>query len=251
MDGYPLRSAHPDCYILGGETIYTDSSGDVRNTASKATAPLDQHSLPMTFGKGIASVAKISTGRYRITLLEGWFKLLSVVARPIVQLNARVTGTVDLSTIVLSTLDGTTLKTDGDVGALFTTTFTTPTDIADIAVQINAGAGGTSVVAEILTGANGTSKYLSVYSSTTGAASTLAIDATSTGDDELGMSNTTATSPALGQFDVSAHNVKSGGIDFVSAKTIEIAHVITGGVVGAFNSSAFILEIRVSKSPLT
>lgn len=96
---------------------------------------------------------------------------------------ATIDGTVDLTTVTLSTLNGTTLKPTADVGGAQTITFTTPTSVDDIAVQANAQT--TNMTFSIIQG-----KYLRLESDTAGASSTLSIDATSTADTILGVSGT-------------------------------------------------------------
>jgi hypothetical protein len=59
-------------------------------------------------------------------------------------LAAKMTGTVDLSGITLSTLNGQTFLVTSNVGGPDSVTFTTPSSIADIAVQINAVTTGDS-----------------------------------------------------------------------------------------------------------
>lgn len=107
--------------------------------------------------------------------------------------HATLIGTVDLTGITLSTLNATTLKIDEDTLTQQTVTFTTPSSVADIATQINAGT--SNITADIIQG-----KYLRVVSDTAGTASTLAIDASSTGEAILGFSsgagNLTATGAA-------------------------------------------------------
>lgn len=94
---------------------------------------------------------------------------------------ATIVGTVDLTGLTLSTLNTTTLKLDEDTTTLQTVTFTTPTNVQDIADQINSGT--TNITASIRSG-----KYLVIVSDTIGSSSTLSVDATSTADTILGVS---------------------------------------------------------------
>lgn len=96
---------------------------------------------------------------------------------------ATIIGTVDLSGITLSTLNATTLKLDGDVGALTTCTFTTPSDVDDIAVQLNAVFNAVDITTSIRAG-----RYLVLESDTEGSGSTLSVDSSSTADAILGVS---------------------------------------------------------------
>ncbi len=82
---------------------------------------------------------------------------------------AEMIGTADLRTITLATLNGLTLIVDEDVdGGPQTITFTTPSDVADVAVQANAQT--TGITASIVAG------RLKLKSDTTGATSSIQIE---------------------------------------------------------------------------
>lgn len=98
---------------------------------------------------------------------------------------ATLVGTVDLSLITLSTLNTTTLIMTASVGGAQTITFTTPADVADIAVQCNTQT--TNMTWSIRSG-----KYLVCVDDVTGATSSLSLNATSTADTLVGMSGTAA-----------------------------------------------------------
>ncbi|MEO7329443.1 MAG: hypothetical protein ABI193_12745 [Minicystis sp.] len=105
---------------------------------------------------------------------------------------ATVTGTVNLKLLTLATLNALTLIVTSDLGGPTTCTFTTPTDIADIAVQVNAAL--TAIATARIIG--GDKKYLQIESKTPGGSSTLLVAAASTADLTLGMSNTAASGGA-------------------------------------------------------
>lgn len=229
--------------------ILTDASGNVLN-ANPATAN-NQYGSPLVLPKGIASAVHTTSGLYRLTLEQAWYGLASAEAIPITPLagaQATVLGTVDLTTLTLSTLNGLTLQTDADVGSNYTTSFTTPSSIADIAAQINAGNGGTSVVASIVTSITG-AQYLKVVSGTLGAASTLAIASASTGDTALGMSNTTATAQGLGSLTVAGYNPRGKAIDYQPAQTIDLLYAVAGVgqsiVSGGFKYGLWLKNVAV------
>lgn len=105
--------------------------------------------------------------------------------------HATLDGTVDLTTLTLSTLNTTTLLVDEDTTTEQTVTFTTPSSVADIAAQINTQT--TNITASIIQG-----KYLRLQSDTAGTASTLAINASSTGEAILGFSTGAGNMSATG-----------------------------------------------------
>lgn len=104
--------------------------------------------------------------------------------------HATIDGTIDLTGITLSTLTGSTLILDEDVGVAQTVTFTLPANVADIAVQINAQT--TNVTGTIIQG-----MYLRIVSDTVGVASMLSVDASSTADTLLGVSGIAAGSASM------------------------------------------------------
>jgi hypothetical protein len=108
-------------------------------------------------------------------------EILDIPAEP----KATLVGTIDLSTITLSTLNGTTLIVTASVGGAQTITFTTPADVAAVAVQANTQT--TNMTWSIRQG-----KYLVVEDDVPGATSSLSVDASSTGDLLVGITGTAA-----------------------------------------------------------
>jgi hypothetical protein len=109
---------------------------------------------------------------------------------------ASLLGTVDMATLTYGgggTLHGLTLILQADVGGSQTVTFSNPTDIADVATQVNAQT--TSMTAAI----RGNRLY--IESDTAGASSTLVCSASSTAEIILGIS-TSAAAGAAGTFAV-------------------------------------------------
>ena len=98
---------------------------------------------------------------------------------------ATMVGTVDLSGITLATLNTTTLIMAASAGGAQTVTFTTPADVADIAVQCNAQT--TNMTWSIRSG-----RYLVCVDDVAGSGSSLSLNASSTGDTVVGMSGTAA-----------------------------------------------------------
>jgi hypothetical protein len=96
-------------------------------------------------------------------------------------------GTVDLTGVTLSALNGLTFITTIDGVGAGTTTFTTPSSILNIAVQINTTIGSKGT-ASIVSG-----RYLRIVSATTGTSSTVLIGA-GTADATLGFTNTQTNS---------------------------------------------------------
>ena len=94
-----------------------------------------------------------------------------------------VTGTVDLTTITLASLNTLTVVVAPDGGGNQTVTFTTPPDLVDLLAQLN---GGTTLMTWSLVGG----RYLRCVSDTGGAASTIQIQVASTADTILGLDNT-------------------------------------------------------------
>lgn len=80
-------------------------------------------------------------------------------------------GTIDLTGITLSSLNGLTVLSTAETGGLKTTTLTTPSSVQDIATQINTAAGSPQL-ATIIAG-----RFLKVASATKGASSSMTIGA--------------------------------------------------------------------------
>ncbi len=254
------KSLLSELWTLLGPSIFVDANGVVLNTNSALTAPLDQYGEPLLLPKGF-SVARTGVGLYKLTLDQPWCSLVGLSAEMVYEnptlvkagknvAQATVVGTVDLNGLTLADLNGLTLQTDADVGANFTTTFTTPTSIADIAVQINAGNSTTSVLASIYTNPVTLAKYLKVVSTTIGSASTLAINAASTGDGTLGMSNTTATAIATtGALKLYAHNTRGSAVGDIPAQSLYFVHQIAG-VATELASAGFNIQLWLKNDNL-
>jgi len=230
----------PEIFILKG-FISLDSSGVVLNTAGGTNKDQDDDAL--LFPRGL-TVAKSATGIYAVTLAEGWVKLDDVSATPYVPASqATLIGTVDLRGLTLSSLNGLTLQTDADVGSNYTTTFTTPSSIADIAAQINAGNAGTSVLASIVTDASG-AQHLKIVSTTQGSTSTLVVAGASTADTVLGISNTAQTGQPLGSFVVTGFNPQGVQRGYQPAQTITLLYQ-AGGTVASLAGCGFWVKLML------
>lgn len=123
-----------------------------------------------------------------------------------------ILGTVDLTTLTLSTLNTTTIKLQPTAPAAEQdVTLSTPTDVYDIAAQINAAT--TNITASIVGG-----KYLQISYDVGGASQSLQVLASSTADTILGLSNTavnggacTITLPGTGLTIAFAAGVRTKG----------------------------------------
>jgi len=81
--------------------------------------------------EGLSSTLEIGAGTANTAL--GFTESASTPDTP-----ARIVGTVDLTGLTLADLNGKTFILSSDLGGPYTTTFTTPTSVEDIADQINA-----------------------------------------------------------------------------------------------------------------
>ncbi len=168
--------------IDGTVSAVTEAPAGSGPTITVAGDPLDRLEVVVKITKAGAN----AVGKYRIALDYGetYGPELEIPAKS----NATLVGSVDLTGVTLSTLNTTTLKVTASVGGLQTITFTTPSSIADIATQANAGSTGmTFSIAN---------NRLKVIDDVTGSTSSLAIDATSTADTILGLSGTTTGAEA-------------------------------------------------------
>lgn len=125
-------------------------------------------------------------------------------------------GTVDLTTLTLSTLNGLTILSTAETNGLKTTTITTPATITDLLAQINTAVGAPQI-ASLSQG-----KYLKIASATKGTSSTMTIGA--------GTANT-----ALGL---------TAGANTGAASTIALA--FTGLTLTFPASSAYVLGVVYS-----
>lgn len=244
---FPVGAMRKGLTLFTG-LVLTDASGNVLN-ANPATAK-DQYGNDLVLPSGVSAISHVQAGLYRITFGQPWFGLSGAAFTPYTPIDAvraTVRGTVDLTTLTLSTLNTQTLQTDADVGANYTTTFTTPTSIQNIADQINAGNGSTSVFASIDTSITG-KKYLRVVSTTQGNTSTLAINTASTAKVTLGMATGTTTAQGLGSLTVAGYNTRGSDIDYQPAQTIDVLHAIAG-VGASLVSGGFKYQLWMANLP--
>lgn len=247
VNSFPARNLDPGVYLVSG-LILTDSSGDPTNDNDGSVLDADGDAL--RWPRGIELVDRTATGLYEVTLSDQWHKLVGAVVTPVMlRPHATLIGTVDLNGLTLSALNGLTLKLDGDVGAQYTTTFTTPSSIQDIADQINAGNAGTSVFADIVTDDDG-AKYLRVISTTYGGASTLVSDASSTGDGTLGISNSAQTAGKIGAFKVLTQNTKGRQVGYNAAKTIVLLYEDEASAAADLKSGGFYVQLWLRNSKI-
>lgn len=233
-----------DIFLIQG-LILTDSSGDVRNINDGTV--LDQDGDPLRFPRGITSVAKTAVGLYKVVLDDQWVKLVGFAATPISAFQAIVLGTVDLNTLTLSALNTLTLIIDDDASAAFTTTFTTPTSVADILVQILAAqtsASNTTSTITLVTGPAG-QKYLRIVSNTIGATSTQAISGT--GRATLGLA-TTGTGLLMPRIGILDQNVKGKIVGSLAAQTINLVVTKPDGTGTNVVSGGFYLNLKLKNS---
>jgi hypothetical protein len=113
--------------------------------------------------------------------------LFDVPAEP----SAILDGTVDLTTLTLSTLNTLHLKLTADTGGAQNLALTTPADVTALIAQLVAGL--TNVTPSLLQG-----KYLRLTANTPGAASSLTIDATGLAAAALGFSSGASNLTATG-----------------------------------------------------
>lgn len=225
--------------------VQTDSSG-VPVNAKPPTVKGPLGGL-LGFPIGVSAITRLQKGIIRITLEQPWIGIKSMAVMlytPAASVQGTVLGTVDLTGVTLSTLNGLTVITTGDVGSLFTTTLTTPTSIANIAAQINAGNGGTSVVASIVTSITG-AQYLKIVSTTLGASSSITVGSGSTAKTQLGLATTAFTGVAMGQLRCVGLNPRGVAIDYQPAMTVDFAYDNGAGVGLDLVSSAFWFEFWV------
>jgi hypothetical protein len=226
---------HPEIFIVTGRLL-TDSNGDVTNINDGTVK--DQDGDVLYLPRGITSVAHPSTGKYVFTLDDAWFKLKAWTAQA-EQPKAFGTkiGTADLTALTLSALNGETLLLTASAGGEKTTTFTTPSSVADIAAQINTAEGG-SAVASILGG-----KYLRIIDPVAGSTSSIAMNTSSTAKTNLGLSTTANVGLELeGQFNLWQYNTRgqllTTATDDIAAQTITLLYT-QDGLLANIVSSGF------------
>lgn len=224
--------------------IATDANGDVTN----AVTAKDQYGQPMPVPCEVASVVRTETGLYTITLSSEFYDLLEADAQPYTPyelLQGAVVGSVDLTKITLSTLNTQTLIIDDDVAASFTTTFTTPTSVANILTQIQAAqASNTSTLVQLVTNNVTGAIYLKVASKTLGSSSTMLI--TGTARTTLGMGpGTTITGQKPLSLNLVGFNAK--GVDLTvpatgmvrPAKSVQFLSLDSSFAVAAIKNGGF------------
>jgi hypothetical protein len=232
--------------------IATDTNGDPTN----ATTVSDQYGQPLPVPFEITSVVRTETGLYTITLNSEFYDLVEVDAQPYTPyelLQGAVIGSVNLNTLSLSTLNALTLIIDDDVAAAFTTTFTTPTSVANILTQIQTaqtGASNTSTLAQLVTNKATGATYLKVASKTLGSSSTMLI--TGTGRATLGMgAGTTVTGQKPASLNLVGFNAK--GVDITvpatgmvrPAKSVQLLALDSSFAVAAVKNGGFMCNLTV------
>jgi hypothetical protein len=205
-------------WLLKG-IVMTDSSGNPTNINDGSV--LDQDGDPLKIPAGVTSITKVAnaTGTYELTLEQPWWKLKAASAMPILPTGGQATviGTVDLTGVTLSTLNTKTLVlTDSATGAV-TTTFTTPSSIANIAAQINTAMAGKNTFADIVTSAAG-GQYLRIRDTTGRAAS---VETVAAGGNSslaiLGLTAATTNGVGLGDMVLQNWNPRGSGVALAGA----------------------------------
>lgn len=133
----------------------------------------------------VSATGDLGVGKIDVSLDGGTFSYTGLDIPPAAV--PTVLGTVDLTGVTLSTLNATTVKLQPTPPLLEQdVTLTTPTDVYDIAAQINAAT--TDITAAIVGG-----KYLQISHDVGGASESLQVLASSTADTILGLSNVAAS----------------------------------------------------------
>lgn len=223
--------------------IATDSSGDPDYADDGSV--VDQDGEALLLPRGLESVTKRQAGIYQFKFRSPWTKLRGYkigTKQPLAQ--GFKLGTVDLRTVTLADVNTKTLLiTTSGSGGEQTVTFTTPSSIADIAVQINAVVANS---AEIITADTG-AKYLRLRDVVLGSASSIAVNSTSTGDTLLlGVNGFAAiTGKDVGAATIVRENPRDAdivGTDYLAARTIDVAIADDAGGAHAMASSAIYFE---------
>jgi hypothetical protein len=176
-----------------GQTLYvvspTTSGGSCGSVAETpagtgptiTVAGTPYYKLPRVAVK-VVTAGVCGVGQFKIAK-DGYTygEILDIPAEP----KATIVGTVDLSGITLATLNATTIIITASVGGAQTITFTTPADVADVAVQANAQT--TNMTWSIRQG-----KYLVVEDDVPGSTSSLSVNAACTADLLVGITGTAA-----------------------------------------------------------
>lgn len=167
--GTPTKVIHQK--ITGGVaglcSSVTETPSGTGPLITVAGAPYDKYSASLW----IVKAGALGTARARLALDGATYGDEFPIP---VKLRGSFTSAIDLTGIVLADLNTLTLIATSDIGGPITVTFTTPSDITDIATQITtqAASGTDEFAARIVS-----EKYLQIYSLTDGSTSTLSFGA--------------------------------------------------------------------------